>query len=168
MQVLEEKQQSKRTAHNSHSRHSIVISKKLVNMPSLTKQTFLVWCPMPTLESGIAEAIHALYYLPENFMLMLPHAAVKNEEIPMIIAASPLANRIQFYDSEGSSTDEPSLIADAILCSETYIADAQIPVIIVSNLHGGLSANGRGYTVGCSPEAIASALLSVARESIAD
>lgn len=126
-------------------------------------KTFVVWSPMPTIDSGLAQAIHALYYLPENFVLMIPRKAIGEDElIPTLIAASPLASRVCLY----SEADTPKGdTVDAIISGEMYAPKGSTPAVTVALKHKGLSESDHGYTVAPAPEAIASALLKISRAS---
>jgi hypothetical protein len=129
-----------------------------------SQKAFVIWCPVPTVESGLAEAIYALSYLPENFVLMIPRKSVNADEIPMVIASSPLANRIRFYEAEDSPQSESSLMVDAVIAGDMHIPKVNAPVVVVSMQQHGITENAHGYTVSPTPEAIASALLNIARK----
>lgn len=161
---------TKQKEHTKHKPH-----KAMLNNPKLptvvgtrlpiSQKAFVIWCPLPTVDSGLAETIHALYYLPESFILMIPRKAVGSEEIPMLVAASPLASRVKFYNGEDSSNGEPSFVADAVISGELYTPRLELPTVIVSQAQDGLEETKQGFTVAPTAEAIASALLKIARES---
>lgn len=129
---------------------------------SSVKTAFQVWFPASALNANIAEVIHALYYLPENFVLLLPRDNMLSDEIPMLIEGSPLEKRIVFYKAHNAAYP-PMQNVSAVICSNTYVPKLDIPKVIVSSLVGGLTSDNGDYTVGQSPEAIASALLDIAR-----
>jgi hypothetical protein len=143
---------------SEQARHATVVRDKIADMAiSQTQKTFLAWYAMPTV-SGLAEVIHALYYLPQNFMLMLPHMVTEEGTITNIVSQSPFANRVQYYKNEGSSQDEPSLLADAVIrdCTDSSL-------VIVPAQYEDSAAQVNNFKVNCRPEAIASALLDIAR-----
>lgn len=129
---------------------------------TIADHTFLAWCAMPAVGGGLAAVAHALYYLPHNFMIMLPQAV--GSRLAGMVKGSAIADRIHCYNPEGSSHDEPSLMVDAVIADETDVAtDGRAPIVVVEPGYPGLTANKRGYTVGRNPEAIASALLKISR-----
>ncbi len=102
---------------------------------------FVILGPVMTSGSKVLEAIHALYYLPENFKLILTGSDTASQsflnEIMALIARDELGHRIQF----DTDTDN----AQAIILPNT-----------------GMSRT-RNSIAGDSPEAVASAILHLAR-----
>jgi hypothetical protein len=116
------------------------------------RKTLLVWCSAAVGDSARATIVHALYYLPQNFVLMLPRA-VGGAKLPDMMAHASIINQVRFYDPEGSSQDEPSFVADVIVRPG---ADG--------NLHvAARHTPGRRPTTKATPEAVASALLYILR-----
>lgn len=97
----------------------------------------------PTMGSGskVLAAVHALYFLPENFKLILTgsHKADKSffEQVISLVERDELGSRVAFAD-ESSKTD----------------------AVILPNT--GMSRS-RNAVSGDSPEALASAILNIAR-----
>ncbi len=98
----------------------------------------------PTLTKGnrVLEAIHSLYYLPENFKLIFAGTAPVDQdlygEIVDLVQRDELGSRVRFTD-DASASD----------------------VVITSR-----SVNLRNSVTGDSPEAIASAILQAARATV--
>ncbi|HSW98297.1 MAG TPA: hypothetical protein VLF71_00500 [Candidatus Saccharimonadales bacterium] len=111
-------------------------------MSSTTSNTtgndFVIWGPSVTNELPILNAVHALYYLPGRYKLVLPAALPGHKEVYSkvlsLIRRDHLAGRVQFTDK---------LVA------------AQRQAIIVADEHD----KRPGSIFGDSPEALASAIL---------
>lgn len=154
--------------HRAHKKRSVSAFSAVHNAASTERSSaaqpvFTVWCPALGVDSGLAEAIHALYYLPDNFILMFPRDSIKNEEILMILPSSPLADRIRLRETPGSPLDEATDSIDAVVGGDADMASKEIPMVHVSHEHGGVSIAEHGFDAACSPEAIASALLNISR-----
>jgi hypothetical protein len=79
------------------------------------QRTFRIWCNMVASDKGLPAVVSALFYLPQNFTIMLPRAATRNGRVAEIIADPSIMNQIAYYDYEGSSHDEPSFVTDALI-----------------------------------------------------
>ena len=97
----------------------------------------------PTMGSGskVLAAVHALYFLPENFKLVLAgsHKADKSffEQVKSLVEHDDLGSRVAFTE-----------------------ASSQTDAVILPNI--GMSRS-RNAVSGDSPEALASAILNIAR-----
>ncbi len=120
----------------------------------VSQKSFLAWCALPLSDNAVATIVSALYYLPQNFMIMLPRSIAKNIKLSGVIT-----DRIQQYE-EGSSNDEPSALADAVIGAETESSLAVMP----ASRYSAIAAKDFSFAVGRSPEAVASALLKLARD----
>jgi hypothetical protein len=124
------------------------------------QKTFLAWCAMPVSEGGLATVISALYYLPQNFMLMIPRAVAKGNRLSALLASSAIKSQVQFYEDKDSSTDGSFSLADVVIGGETDNSLAIMPAASYSPL----AVKDFSFAVGRSPEAIASSLLKFARD----
>lgn len=126
---------------------------------------FLLLCS----SDNIAEAIHALYYLPQNYKLVVNGGRSPSQTEATWMKS--LNNRVKFESfgsKETSAQESPYLFADTIISgeSEAVIAESiEVPCVIVSSSASGLTAHGMtGFTVQSgNPEALASAILYIAR-----
>jgi len=106
---------------------------------------FLMVCPSP---SGIAEAIHALYYLPQNFRLVVLAQVAAQEEN---WAESDMMSRVEFKNDTGLSNGASPF--------------SSAPMVVLSSGDNTIENTGENrFAVSAnSPEAIASAILEIAR-----
>lgn len=136
------------------------------------ERDFLLLCK----DDNIAEAVHALYYLPQNYKLMIMADIVQGTNPDNSwVAEMAFKDRIKFETAETTETAEqkksPYSFADAIISDEANAASlktAKAPYVVVSSTAAaGLAANGaNGFTVQSgNPEALASAILHIARKS---
>lgn len=110
----------------------------------------------------LADAIASLYYLPENFKLMVigdmsGHTDAKNDDIK---------TRIQYEtETEMQQQTSPFSFADAIIYDDLVPGTAaNSTLIIAQNSNKQQSDAWNGFTVPAgSPEAIASAALNISR-----
>jgi len=106
-----------------------------------TTSDFFILGPAMVRGNRVLEAIHALYYLPENYQLIFtdtqPFDQQLVDEVEELIARNELAQRVHFNSEATPST--------AIIASE------QLAMPINSVVSGD------------TPEALASAILNVAR-----
>lgn len=157
MQLTMARQSAIRT-HGSQSRRLAVTQDKIADMAiTQTQRNFVAWCPIPDVGS-LAEIVHSLYYLPQNFMLMIPRVIADEANILSMLTGSSIIEQVQIYENEGSSQDEPLLLADAVIrvgAGESLnIAPVRFAVPSAED----------GVTAKQSPEAVASALLNIARD----
>jgi hypothetical protein len=138
-----------------------IIGHETSNTLPAVQKSFLTWCAAPLGEVSLATAISALYYLPQNFMLMIPRTVSKDTKLSAMIAGASIKNQIQFYDEKDSSKEDGSFsLADAVIGGETDTSLAVMP----STRYSELAAKDFSFAVGRSPEAVASALLNIARD----
>ena len=130
---------------------------------------FLLLCE----NDNIAEAVHALYYLPQNYKLMVMRDSASDSAHSAKDEAwmKSFQNRIKFGNKETQEQVSPYSIADAIISGEQDIRTAKTgnaPHVVVSgSAHSGLVARGGSdFTVQSgNPEALASAILYIARSN---
>lgn len=138
-----------------------------------TMQEFFLYLSPKTSGSKLLEAIHALYYLPQNFKLVLAgDVDVENDKVTSW-AMQNIMNRVRFDTQTETSTQQqtsPFFDADAILTDDAHdpaFARLRTPLVIVKDdMEYDLAYNERhGFNVPAgNPEAFASAMLRLARE----
>jgi len=103
---------------------------------------FVIWGPSVTSENVVLNAIHALYYLPQQYRLILPKATpaekTSYERVLSLIQRDQLGERVTFSDKQIEAAYQAVIVAKE--------ADA-LP----------------GYIFGNTPESLASAILDAAR-----
>ena len=133
-------------------------------------QEFLLYFSPSTSGASLLDAIHALYYLPQNYKLLLAeNTDVENDEAANW-AMQNIMNRIRFED-DGVSQDgvTPFSYADAVIANSTtdpMFAHSAAPLLVVTDgSEGDIAYNERhGYNVSANnPEALASAVLRISR-----
>lgn len=113
-------------------------------MPStLSAQSdFIIWGPSVSAGSLAVNAVHALYFLPSHFTLVMPAIRPGEHEayqrITSLINRVGLAGRVRFTDKHISAPKHAIIAASP---SDSY----------------------RGHVFGRTPEALASAILDTAR-----
>ncbi|HEU4914722.1 MAG TPA: hypothetical protein VFT16_04985 [Candidatus Saccharimonadales bacterium] len=120
----------------------------------------------------LLEAIHALYYLPQNFKLVLAGDADVQSDKNLLWAMQNIMNRIRFGVETETSQQQasPFFDADAILTDDSHdpaFARVCTPLVVVKDdMDYDLAYNERhGFNVPAgNPEAFASAMLRLARE----
>lgn len=115
-----------------------------------------------------ADALHALYYLPENYKLVvLTDDAMSEQE--KLSTHEDLMDRIKFETKTGlSDKTSPFFLADVVIYDNDKpgASDSKSPMIIVTEktTDKPLSSSWNGFTVPAgNPEALASAVLNIAR-----
>ena len=123
---------------------------------------FLVVCS----PGEIAQAVHALYYLPENYSLVVMSDGVHASADTDWMDSLTFKHRIQFNDEEtNQSTSSLFSSAGAVIANEQISPTSNAPRVIVSSQASGITPTDDGFTVQTdNPEALASALLSLARK----
>jgi hypothetical protein len=112
-----------------------------------TSNTFVIQAPAIMPGNNVLDAVHALYYLPENYKLVFTASAPQDQalynEVVSLVERDALGERVQFTkDTKSLENARPN----AVIVSEaaqTARQDRQVS--------------------GDSPEALASAILDVAR-----
>lgn len=132
-------------------------------------QDFLLLCK----RGNIVEATRALYYLPQNYKLMVLSEGRQMSENDMAwVENAFLKNRIHFTYTEATEKKGPPYsVAHAIISDKTdaeEIQSSEAPYVVVS------ATAGAGITVSSThglmvqqgnPEALASAILHLARQN---
>jgi hypothetical protein len=135
-------------------------------------QEFFLYLSPTTSGSRLLEAIHALYYLPQNFKLVLAGDVKVENDQATSWAMQNIMNRVRFDTETETSTQQtsPFFDADAILTDDAHdpaFARLRTPLVIVKDdMEYDLAYNERhGFDVPAgNPEAFASAMLRLARE----
>jgi hypothetical protein len=169
-------QQSFTTSATVIKADNAIINRDDISLDAVTSsqdRDFLLLCR----DSNIAEAVHALYYLPKNYKLMIM-ADLAHDSSPDTswVTGMSFKDRIKFETPANENTEtskqkeSPYSFADAIIADEAN-AQSLIPVnapyvVVSSTAAAGLAANGaNGFTVQSgNPEALASAILHIARK----
>lgn len=126
-------------------------------------QKFIAVCAMPLAENTIAAVVSSLYYLPSNFVLLIPRSFTADSKLSGMLTASTIKNQIEYYDQKDSSDKDESFSlkdADAVIGGDRENSVTIMP----ANKYSELAAKDFSFAVGRSPEAIASALLKLARD----
>jgi hypothetical protein len=138
-----------------------------------TMQEFFLYLSPTTSGNRLLEAIHALYYLPQNFKLVLAGDVKVENDQATSWAMQNIMNRVRFDTETETSTQQqtsPFFDADAILTDDAHdpaFARLRTPLVIVKDdMEYDLAYNERhGFDVPSgNPEAFASAMLRLARE----
>lgn len=138
-----------------------------VDKQKSSKQDFWVLYPSATGNGSLAEALHALYYLPTNYKLIVLSNAPSREYTSM--TDSTLVNRVRFETGAGlSNAASPFSYAGAVIYdgADPEASKGATPTVVVSsNASKDIEANDRkGFTVSSgNPEALATAVLRIAR-----
>lgn len=109
-------------------------------------------------KGDLAEAVHALYYLPQNYKLMILNKTASD----LSWADATIKGRVSFNDTSAASGTASAIISD----DEVHVASNDAPYVFVSSTASGdtIIDNGSYFTVPSgSPEALASAVLRIAR-----
>lgn len=126
------------------------------NDPKTDKEDFL----LVFRKGDLAEAVHALYYLPENYKLMILNKAASD----ISWADATIKGRVSFEGTEGAGI---ASAANAIISDdEVQVSSTDAPYVFVSSnaSNNTIVENGSYFTVPSgSPEALASAVLRIAR-----
>jgi hypothetical protein len=130
-------------------------------------EDFLLVCPSA---SGIAEAIHALYYLPQNYRLVVLSQAAQDSDDDTAWAASDMMERVQFETKTGlSNGTSPFSSADAVISDDAMsnVADSTPMVVLSRYADEGIETTGanRFEVATDNPEALASAILNIAKSA---
>lgn len=138
-------------------------------------QDFLLFCPSASDDSEVMNAIHALYYLPNQYKLVVMKNASIIDGRKMAEGNENLMDRILFETDTRAPGETPSYsYANAVICSETdtNYAQAQVnaPHIVMSaGASAGIEDRGtNSFTVPAgNPEALASAAMRIANAGYA-
>jgi hypothetical protein len=137
---------------------------------SSAQEDFWLLCPSEVSNDSLAEAVHALYYLPANYKIIVLSGALSRNVTSM--AEGSIMKRVRFEPGTGlSNGTSPFSFAGAVVYGS---ADAEAikgatPTVIVSQgASKDIETNGhKGFTVSAgNPEAFASAVLRIARAAV--
>lgn len=155
-----------------------------VSTPTITNTTddrladaqdrdFLLFCPAAADDSDVMNAIHALYYLPSQYKLVVMKNAALVDGRKMAKGNEHLMDRILFETDTRAPGETPSYsYANAVICNaaDTTYSQVDAPHIVMSNaiesMIEGRGANGFTVPAG-NPEALASAAMRIAHNSYA-
>ena len=134
------------------------------------KQDFLLFYSSDVDNGSLAETIHALYYLPQNYKLVVPaQFALHASTMPW--ADKKIMDRVQFAGKTGMSQEQtsPFSYSSAIVQSgqirEESIVAGKTPHVELSDTTTAIvSDHHNGFKVASdNPEALATAVLRIAR-----
>lgn len=140
-----------------------------------SKKDFMILCPAAAENSGVIEALYALYYLPQHYKLLVAAFGAKSkavvERVGEIIRAESLTSRVIVKDDLSGLPDTASPFLDANVVvygsSDPWYKPESPRTLVVFDIASKLTnANGsHNFAVANSnsPEALASAILRVAR-----
>jgi hypothetical protein len=139
-----------------------------VHMATASNNDFLLFCPSASDDTEVMNAIHALYYLPAQYKLVVMKNASIIDGRKMAEGNEHLVDRILFETDTRAPGETPSFsYADAVICSAGDATCVQVdaPHIVVSQGSAGIEQSGlNGITVPAdSPEALASAAMLIAK-----
>jgi hypothetical protein len=130
-------------------------------------QDFWVLYPSATGDGSLSEALHALYYLPANYKLIVLSNALSRDYMSM--AEGSLINRVHFETGAGLSHGaSPFSFAGVIIYdgADPEASKGVTPAVVVSKgASKDIETNdNNGFTVSAgNPEALATAVLRIAR-----
>lgn len=146
--------------------------------PGAAKKDFVILCPRLTQDDGVAEALQALLYLPQNYKLIIAsgnaHEGMMYDEITALANNSSKTSKIKRTSLQTKKTGLPAeaspfSFADAVVYGGPgpTLTEGPSQSLIVFNMAAGREANhddGHDFRVCANtPEALASAILSVTR-----
>jgi len=137
-----------------------------VRQKTNAQRDFWLLYPSATGNGNLAEAMHALYYLPANYKLIVLSNALSRDVMSM--AEGSLMDRVRFETGAGlSNGTSPFSYAGAVIYdgADPKAADPATPTVVVSqDASKDIEADGRnGFTVSAgNPEALATAILRIA------
>lgn len=138
------------------------------------EKEFMILCPTIAENSGVIEALYALYYLPQSYKLLISVTGMSSEllyeRIRKIAHDDSLIDRVTFKEKTGvPQAASPFLAADVVVygSSDPVYTKGTPQVIVVFDIASKLSSvdGSHNFAVAAStPEAVASAILAVARK----
>jgi hypothetical protein len=155
--------------------HTAVVNQTLskYNADDSSKQDFLLFCLPNAADDDLIETVHALYYLPENFKIVVVGDSSLQDSEMMPWADKAIMNRIHFTDQAGLSDEETTspflyIGADAHETGKQSVFEKTFaPHVVLSSSednNGLISDHNHGYRVALgNPEALASAILRISR-----
>lgn len=151
---------------NTSTTDHIAIGNASKQQKNAQKDFWLLY-PSATGNGSLTEALHALYYLPTNYKLIVLSNALSRDVTSM--AEGFLMDRVRFETSAGLSTGaSPFSFAGAIIYdgADAKAVGATTPTVVVSqNADRDIESDSHnGFTVSAgNPEALATAVLRIAR-----
>lgn len=132
---------------------------------------FLLVCPSSIGDTGVKDAIHALYYLPKQYKLVVLKDGSLVDGNKMTEGDVYLEDRI-FFETGSANEPSPFLQASAVIFNEANAASIRVnaPHIMVSDLNNSdIESDGStGYTVATgNPEALATAAMMISKARFA-
>ena len=140
-----------------------------------SKKDFMILCPAAAENSGVIEALYALYYLPQNYKLLIAAFGLKSrvvlERVREIMRTESFTNRVIVNEKPAGlpGAASPILNANVVVygSSDPWYKPGAPRALVVFDIASKLSIlNGNpNFAVASSnsPEALASAILRVAR-----
>lgn len=140
-----------------------------------SKKDFMILCPAVAENSGVIEALYALYYLPQHYKLLVAAVGAKSkvaiDRVHDIMRAESLGNRVTIKEEPAGSPEKvsPFLDANVVVYGSTnplYLQQSPQALVVFDIASKLTNQNGsHNFAVAAtgSPEALASAILRVAR-----
>lgn len=138
-------------------------------------ENFMILCPAAAENGGVIEALYALYYLPQHYKLLVASVGAKSkaviERVRDIMRAESLTDRVIIKDESAGlpETASPFLKANVVVYGSNNplykqnTPQALVVFDIASKLRGENGNHNFAVATTSSPEALASAILRVAR-----
>lgn len=131
----------------------------------------VVYCPRATKNDGVIEAIYALYYLPQNYTLVVNTNGIQDAEtadkIQALSCQESIMDRIALRNEKAGSSDEtsPFLFADIVLygANPTPVKSASNPIVVfdLASANANKTSDHNVTVAEKDPESIASAILGI-------
>jgi hypothetical protein len=139
----------------------------IADKQKIDTQDFWVLYPSATGDGSLNEALHALYYLPTNYKLIVLSNALSRDFTSM--AEGSLVDRVRFETGAGLSNGaSPFSYAGAVIYdgADPEATKGVTPTVVVSkDASKDIETNdNNGFTISAgNPEALATAVLRIAR-----
>lgn len=153
----------------SPSNQMLATQTKSIHADEQSKQVFLLFYSPDKDKKDIAEAVHALYYLPENYELVILGGTFTGDRDMMPWADKSITSRIHFENRTGLSEEEKTspflYISDGEAKKSVFEQALTAPQVVISEAGDEAEPdNASQVTVSNdNPEALASAILRIAR-----
>ena len=141
-------------------------------LPKVAKD-FMILCPSVAENSGVVEALYALFYLPRNYKLTISATSTNGKamyrKIRELVRKESLTDRVILTEETGlSETASPFSCANVVVYGNSdpaYTKEAAQSIVVFDVASKMSSVDGRhNFAVAATtPEALASAILTVAR-----
>jgi len=133
----------------------------------------MIFCPAVAENSGVLEALYALYYLPRNYKLMVSATGAKSkamyQKVRELVRKESLTDRVILTEQTGlPETASPFSCADVVVYGNSdpaYSRDAAQSIVVfdVASKMSNVEGEHNFAVSATTPEALASAILTVAR-----